>query len=111
MLFAVIQLFSAMLMHGRMLAKTPAWAGGLHRWSGRIAVLVSVPVAMHCLYALGLQSGSTRVWVHSIAGCVLYGAFTTKMLSLSRAGAPRWAVPLFGGLVFTGLIVLWVTSA
>ncbi|HTF54964.1 MAG TPA: DUF6529 family protein [Pseudonocardia sp.] len=109
--FGVVQLLSGMTITGRLLANPPAWMGGLHRWSGRIALLASVPVAVQCLYALGFQSDSTRVWVHSILGCLFYGAFTTKMLSLSRPGTPRWAVPLLGGLVFTGLIGLWLTSA
>jgi hypothetical protein len=100
-----------MVLYGRVVVRPPTWIGGLHRWSGRIAVLASVPVAVQCLYALGFQSDSTRVWVHSILGCLFYGAFATKMLSLSRPGAPRWAMPLLGGLVFAGLIGLWLTSA
>ncbi|HEX4251612.1 MAG TPA: DUF6529 family protein [Pseudonocardia sp.] len=110
-LFGLLQLASSMVMYGRVVVRPPSWVAGLHRWSGRIAVLVSVPVAVQCLYALGFESGSTRVWVHSILGCLFYGAFTTKMLSLSRPGTPRWAVPLIGGLVFAGLIGLWLTSA
>ncbi|HEX4360788.1 MAG TPA: DUF6529 family protein [Pseudonocardia sp.] len=109
--FGLVQLASSMIMYGRVLVRPPSWVAGLHRWSGRIAVLVSVPVAVQCLYALGFESGSTRVWVHSILGCLFYGAFTTKMLSLSRPGTPRWAMPLIGGLVFAGLIGLWLTSA
>jgi hypothetical protein len=46
-----------------------------------------------------------------VLGCVFYGAFTAKMLSLSRPGMPRWAVPLLGGVVFAGLVGLWLTSA
>jgi hypothetical protein len=110
-LFGLLQLGSAMVMYGRVVVRPPTWIGGLHRWSGRIAVLASVPVAVQCLYALGFQSDSTRVWVHSVLGCLFYGAFATKMLSLSRPGAPRWAMPLLGGLVFAGLIGLWLTSA
>jgi hypothetical protein len=110
-LFALVQLFSGMTLSGRLLATQPRWASGLHRWSGRIAVLASVPVAVQCLYALGFHSGSTRVWLHSLLGCLFYGVFTTKMLSLTRPGTPRWAVPLLGGLVFTGLIGVWLTSA
>ncbi|HEY2203196.1 MAG TPA: DUF6529 family protein [Pseudonocardia sp.] len=105
--FGIAQLLSAFALY----RSDAPWLPGLHRWSGRIAVLVSVPVAVHCLYALGFESGSTRVVLHSIAGCVFYGAFTTKMLCLSRAGTPRWAVPLLGGLVFTLLAALWLTSA
>jgi hypothetical protein len=110
-LFGLLQLASAMVLYGRVVVRPPAWIGGLHRWSGRIAVLASVPVAVQCLYALGFQSDNTRVWVHSILGCLFYGAFATKMLSLSRPGAPRWAMPVLGGLVFAGLIGLWLTSA
>jgi hypothetical protein len=42
---------------------------------------------------------------------VFYGAFVTKMLSLTRRGMPSWSLPLLGGVVFTGLMVLWLTSA
>ena len=110
-LFGLVQLVSSMIMYGRVVVRPPSWVAGLHRWSGRIAVLLSVPVAVQCLYALGFESGSTRVWLHSILGCLFYGAFTTKMLSLSRPDTPRWAMPLLGGLVFAGLIGLWLTSA
>jgi len=110
-LFGLVQLASSMIMYGRVVVRPPSWVAGLHRWSGRIAVLLSVPVAVQCLYALGFESGSTRVWLHSILGCLFYGAFTTKMLSLSRPDTPRWAMPLLGGLVFAGLIGLWLTSA
>ncbi len=33
------------------------------------------------------------------------------MLVLSRKGMPGWALPLLGGLVFTSLVVLWLTSS
>jgi hypothetical protein len=74
-------------------------------------VLVTVPVAVHCLYALGLQYGEPRVLVHSIAGCFFYGAFTAKMLQLGSPGAPRWSLPVLGGSVFTALVTLWLTSS
>lgn len=108
--FAVLQPISAAVMY-RGKRGGPRWVAFLHRWSGRIAVLVSIPVAMHCLYAFGFESGSTRVLAHSLGGCLFYGAFTTKMLSLTRRRTPKWAVPLFGGLVFTILVALWLSSA
>ncbi|TCC07729.1 DUF6529 family protein [Kribbella soli] len=83
----------------------------LHRWSGRAAVFVTLPVVAHCLYALGFQYGEPRVLIHSLLGCFFYGAFVVKMLALTRAGAPSWLLPLAGGAVFTGLIGLWLTSA
>lgn len=109
--FAVVQLVSALVMYGRLPVRAPSWTAAAHRWSGRIAFLFAVPVAMHCLYALGFQSYSPRVVLHSVFGCVFFGAFTVKMLALRRRGLPGWALPLLGGLVFTALTVLWLTSS
>ena len=108
---AVVQLATALAMYRKLWFKPPRWFGRVHRWSGRLAFLASLPVAMHCLYALGLQSYDTRVLVHSITGCLFFGAFTVKMLTLTRRGMPHWALPVLGGLVFTGLTVLWLTSS
>lgn len=49
--------------------------------------------------------------VHSLFGCLFYGAFVTKMLLLTRPGAPGWSLPTLGGAVFTGLTALWLSSA
>jgi hypothetical protein len=111
-LLALVQLGSALLMYGRIPRVTaPSWTGALHRWSGRVAVLVTVPVAVHCLYALGFQTGSTRVLVHSLFGCFFYGSFVAKMLILNKRDAPGWTLPVLGGAVFTGLVALWSTSS
>ncbi len=112
-LLAIVQLVSAMVMYGRFpgVRRAPSWIGGLHRWSGRVAVLVTVPVAVHCLYALGFADYEPRVLAHSVLGCFFYGAFATKMLVLRIERAPGWALPLAGGLVFTGLTGLWLTSS
>jgi hypothetical protein len=109
---AVVQLVSALVMYGRTtILGNPAWIGGLHRWSGRLAFLTAVPVAMQCLYALGYQDYSTRVLVHSILGCLFFGVFTAKMLVLPRRDAPSRALPVLGGLVFTVLVAIWFSSA
>jgi Family of unknown function (DUF6529) len=108
---AVVQFVSALAMYGKLPVRAPSWTGRLHRWSGRLAFLATVPVAMHCLYALGFQSYDSRVLVHSLVGCLFFGAFTVKMLSLSRSDLPGWVLPTFGGVVFTGITVLWLTSS
>src|SRR6478752_6728445 len=52
-LFACVQLGSALWMYGRLpLRDAPDWVGPLHRISGRLAFLFSLPVAYHCLYQL-----------------------------------------------------------
>ena len=109
---ALVQIGSALVMYGRVPSLTGGgWAGPVHRWSGRIAFLLTVPVAMHCLYALGFQTYDTRVVLHSVVGCLFFGAFTTKMLALTRDGLPGWVLPLLGGLVFSGVVLLWLTSS
>jgi hypothetical protein len=108
----LFQLASAFAMY-RLIpgGRAPAWIGTAHVWSGRLAVLVSVPVAVHCLYALGFQTYDNRVLFHSLFGCFFYGAFVTKMLLLTRKGLRAWVIPVAGGLVFFGLVYVWLTSA
>jgi hypothetical protein len=109
---ALVQLGSALAIYDRLPGlRAPSWIGGLHRWSGRVAFLCAVPVAVHCLYALGVNFSDPRTLVHSLAGCLFFGAFTAKMLVLPRSGLPGWALPIAGGVTFTALIVLWLTSS
>lgn len=111
-LFALLQLGSAAVMYGKLPAvPSPQWLGPAHRWSGRIAFLLAVPVAVHCLYAAGFQSFNSRVLVHSLLGCLFFGAFVVKMLGLRKEGLPGWFLPLAGGVVFASLIGLWWTTA
>ncbi|GII80245.1 hypothetical protein Sru01_52270 [Sphaerisporangium rufum] len=109
---AVVQLLSALAMYGRLPGVTaPSWTGTLHRWSGRAAFLLSVPVAFHCLYALGARFDVPRVMVHSLLGTFFYGVFVAKMLSLPRRDLPGWTLPVLGGLAFSALAGLWLTSS
>jgi hypothetical protein len=109
---AVFQLVSAFAMY-RLIpgGRAPSWIGTAHVWSGRLAVLASVPVAVHCLYALGFQSGDSRVLFHSLFGCLFYGVFVTKMLLLTRKNVRPWVIPIVGGLLFFVLVYVWLTSA
>ncbi|MDX3693071.1 DUF6529 family protein [Streptomyces europaeiscabiei] len=107
--FALVQLTSALMMYGKL--PGPSWSGVLHRWSGRAAFLIAVPVAVHCLYALGFQTYEPRVLWHSLLGCFFFGVFSAKMLLLRSERLPGWLLPIVGGLVFTALTVVWLTSA
>jgi Family of unknown function (DUF6529) len=110
-LFAVIQLVSALWMYGRLPVKeAPAWLGSAHRISGRLAFLLSLPVAYHCLYQLAFQDASTRVLAHSILGCAFYGAFAAKVVLVRSRSLPGFALPLAGGLLFSVLVAAWMTS-
>jgi uncharacterized protein DUF6529 len=110
--FAVMQLLSALWMYGRLpVGQAPAWIGDLHRISGRLAFIISLPVAYHCLYQLGFQHSSARVLAHSVLGCAFYGAFAAKVTVVRSRQLPRAALPIAGGLVFTVFVSVWLTSA
>jgi hypothetical protein len=110
--FAIFQVISALMMYGKIpRVSAPSWIGRAHQWSGRIAFVLAVPVAINCLYGLGFQTYSTRVLIHSLLGCAFFGAFTVKMLILPKRGVPGWALPVAGAVVFLALVGIWFTSA
>jgi hypothetical protein len=109
--FAVVQLGSALWMYGQLpLRAAPSWTGSVHRISGRVAFLLSLPVAYQCLYQLAFQDTTGRVLAHSLLGCVFYGAFATKVVVVRSRKLPGIALPLAGGTVFTVLVATWLTS-
>jgi hypothetical protein len=111
LLCALFQLFSALWMYGRLpLGAAPGWTGGAHRISGRLAFLLSLPVAYHCLYQLAFQDTTTRVLLHSLLGCLFYGAFATKVVVVRSHNLPGIALPIAGGLLFSMLVGVWLTS-
>ena len=82
-----------------------------HRVTGFALFALTVPVAVHCLIAYGVQLTSLRVAVHSVAGCFFYGAFTAKVLLVRSRRLPGWALPAAGGMLAIIVGVLWYTSA
>jgi hypothetical protein len=111
--FVVVQVISALAMWGRLpgVSGSPAWASPVHRWSGVIAFVLTLPVAFQCIWSLGFSDTSTRTLIHSVAGLIFYGVFAAKMLSLRLRGLPGWALPVLGGLLAALLTVVWFSSA
>ena len=98
-------------MYGLLGRSAPRFVGPLHRATGALAVLVTLPVAFSCLWSLGFQSYDTRVLMHSLVGCLLYGALVTKVLVLHGRPTPGWLLPAAGGAVLTALVLVVLTSA
>lgn len=108
---AMGQLLSALWLYGKLGSRrAPRALGVIHRFSGGMAVAVSLPVAYSCLWSLGFQSYDTRVLVHSLLGCVFYGAFVTKVIAL-HTKSPGWMLPLAGGLLVASLVGLVLASS
>ena len=114
LLLAIAQVLLALWMYGKLGRRAaPAWVGPTHRLTGTLAFLVSLPIAYHCLWSLGFESNADharRFW-HSLFGCAFYGAFTIKVLAVRSRRMPGWTLPVVGGLTFSILVGLWLTSA
>ena len=116
---AVVQLLGALWIYGRLGRQAPAWAGTAHRVSGALALLLTVFVGYSCLWALGLESGRldsgekvpVRAVVHGVLGCAVFGAVVVKVVAVRTRRAPGWFLPVAGGLLFTLLVVVVLTSA
>jgi Family of unknown function (DUF6529) len=85
--------------------------GRMHRISGYLVILLTLPVAYHCIFLLGFDTASPRVAVHSVLGSAFYGAFVVKVILVRSRGFPGWALPVAGGLLLVILVGLWLTSS
>jgi len=83
----------------------------VHRWSGRAAIVLTLPVAYHCIFLLGFSANSPRVLIHSLLGSALYGAVVAKVAVVRSNRFPAWVLPVAGALLFSILLGLWLTSA
>jgi len=116
---AVWQLVAALWMYGRLPRKAPSWVAPAHRATGTLTLLLVAFVAYHCLWSLGLQTGTlpngdeapTRALVHGLLGCAVVGAVVVKLVAVRSRRAPGWFLPVAGGLLFTLLMLAVLTSA
>jgi len=82
----------------------------IHRWSGRAAIVLTLPVAYHCVFLLGFGTYSVRALAHSLLGSFLYGALVSKVFIVRSSGFRGWVLPAAGGVLFCILLGLWLTS-
>jgi len=110
---ALVQVTTASRMYGK-LGFLPFRGPGVarvHRWSGRLAFLFTLPVFFHCVTILGFETPDARVAIHSLAGTFVYGVFTAKVLVVRDRSLPGWALPVAGVTLASTLGLLWLTSS
>ncbi|WP_224273009.1 DUF6529 family protein [Streptomyces sp. LS1784] len=109
---ALIQLVLALWIYGRLpaLQTAPHRVRTTHRLIGLTAFLLSLPIARHCITAYGVQFTDTRVALHSLTGCFLYGAFVAKVIVVRHRRWPGWALPLAGGTLVTAIALIWYAA-
>jgi hypothetical protein len=110
---AVLQVLLALWIYRKLplAGRPPRPVRPAHRIVGFVLFALTVPIAVHCLVAYGVQLTSLRVAVHSLAGCFFYGAFVAKVLLVQSRRLPGWVLPVAGGTLAVVVGVLWYTSA
>ncbi len=112
-ILALVQVTTAARIYGKLsfLPERGRTVAHVHRWSGRIAFLCTLPVFFHCVTILGFQRPDARVAIHSVVGTFVYGVFVAKVLIVRDRSLPGWALPTAGLTLASTLVVLWLTSA
>ena len=108
---ACFQLFTAAWIFRKLPWDKPPWVNPVHRLSGVLAFVCTLPVAYHCIFKLGFQDPGARVLAHSLLGCAFYGAYAAKVTIVRLHRFPRPVLPIAGGLLFAILIGVWYSSA
>jgi len=110
---AAAQVLLALWMYRKLpwAPKPPRGVAVAHRVNGFLLIAVTLPIAVHCLMAYGVQFTDARIVVHSLAGCFLYGAFAAKVILVQSKRLPGWVLPVTGGTLAVTVVAIWYTSA
>jgi Family of unknown function (DUF6529) len=110
---AVVQVLLALWIYRRLplAGRPPKAIRRTHRVIGFVAIALTIPIAIHCFLAYGVNLSDSRHIIHSVLGCVLYGAFVVKVLFVQSRRLPGWALPVAGGLLALLIALLWYSSA
>jgi len=110
---AVVQVLLALWIYRKLpLAGRPPRAIRMtHRIIGFVTIALTIPIAIHCFLAYGVNLSDSRHIIHSIVGCAVYGAFVVKVLFVQSRRLPGWALPVAGGLLALLIALLWYSSA
>ncbi|MBV8959298.1 MAG: hypothetical protein JO087_11045 [Actinobacteria bacterium] len=85
-------------------------AAALHRWSGRVALVLAVLVAYSCVAGPAGPTSPTRVLLHSIFGIAAFVVLTVKFLILRVVKGGDKALPIAGISLFLVFAAIWATS-
>ena len=95
-LLAMTQVLTALVLYGKLGGGGPSWLGDVHRLSGTLAFLFSLPVAYHCLWSLGFNAdpGSSGCSSTRCSGACSTAPSRPRCSSCGRttcrAGRCRW---------------------
>jgi hypothetical protein len=92
----------------------PPVSGGaavrLHRYSGRLALLLGVLVGFSCVVGPAGPTSPTRVLLHSVFGTLVFLVLAMKFAVLRILRKGDRFLPLIGTALFLTFAAIWATS-
>src|SRR2546430_183710 len=99
-------------MTAPVVVKRPAYLLGPLAAGAIVAVALGVYGKVHTPTGKALfPTPFPAVIAHGLLGCIFYGAFVAKILTLHSRRLPGWALPWVAGTLFTALVAVGLTSA
>jgi hypothetical protein len=84
----------------------------VHRWGGRITVVLAAIIAFFCMTDLGAPTSPFRVMVHAVAGSIAFALLAIKFgLIRFRPSLAYDTAPWIGRIVAICFVAIWLTSA
>jgi hypothetical protein len=83
----------------------------VHRYGGRIAIVLAVLIAYFCITDVGAPTSPMRVVIHAVAGSAAFALLGVKfaLIRFRPTVAFDWA-PWIGRVVAVCFVVIWITS-
>jgi hypothetical protein len=83
----------------------------VHRWGGRLAILLAAVIAYFCITDIGAPHDPLRVAVHAVSGSLAFALLAIKFALI------RWrpylaydTAPWIGRIVAVCFVLIWLTS-
>jgi hypothetical protein len=85
-------------------------AVGVHRWNGRVLLVLASLVAFACLVGPAGPTSPTRILLHSLFGTVLFVVLIGKLALLKFSRNGQQLLPATGVVLFLTFMAIWATS-
>ena len=95
----------------RGLPVSPEVAAVVHRWNGRLLLVLSLVLGYVCLLTQAGPTDPLRILLHSILGGTLFVLLGAKLAILHVVRGRRAWLPALGIALFVNYLALWALSA
>ncbi len=83
----------------------------VHRWGGRLAIVLAAVIAFYCMVDIGAPSSPIRVLTHIVAGSLAFALLAVKFgLIRFKPSLAYDTAPWIGRIVAVCFVAIWITS-